>query len=149
MKELEKQKLDRLVFLRKQAGLTQDEVSAKMKMTRSSYSLIESGKIKLSDFHLRVLEKDFGFDKNYILNGDPIEDMGKSTTAKHTKTNEIPQWKDMMEMVFNMANDINFLKKEIMSIKGNLNFNSGEQKQGREVPMYLKEGEKAPLKKVA
>ena len=80
--------LDRLVFLRKQAGLTQDDIAAKLKMNRASYSLIESGKIKLSDFHLRILKKEFGFDTNFILNGDAIENMGKSTTAKHTKTNE-------------------------------------------------------------
>lgn len=66
---MESTNYQRLKFLRKQAGLTQADMAKALGIKGSSYSLIESGRTKISDYHLQVIKDILKLDINYIVNG--------------------------------------------------------------------------------
>lgn len=66
-------KIQRLKFLRENAGLSQKDMAEALDMTKSGYSLIETGKTKLNETHLVILKDKFNFDINFILQGDELD----------------------------------------------------------------------------
>lgn len=56
-----------LIELRKEKGLTQQQVANYLKIDRSNYSKYERGKLEVSIYMLRELSKFYGVSTDYLL----------------------------------------------------------------------------------
>jgi len=56
-----------LIELRKEKGLTQQQVATYLKIDRSNYSKYERGKLEVSIYMLRELSKFYGVSTDYLL----------------------------------------------------------------------------------
>ncbi len=124
----------RLKIERKRKNLTQDEVSKALGIGRPTYTNIErSTSDEVNIYYLQVLNEKYGFDVDYIVGNAA----NSQSNLKHTKpTQEIPQWKEMMEMMFDLKGAVNKLEKDVMFIKGRVGFKPGVViNAGKEVPL--------------
>ena len=115
-------KTQRLKILRENAGLSQKDVADALDMTKSGYSLIENGKTKLNESHLKTLQNKFGFDINYIIQGDSDDinlDASVLDLLKMENTTLKSQVKQLMELVAELTATVKLLSNKMGKLEGN------------------------------
>ena len=75
---------DRIVLIRKDAGLSQGEMAEKLNLTRNYISLIECGNRVPSDRTISDICREFGINENWLRTG--VGEMKSETTQRQKLT---------------------------------------------------------------
>lgn len=60
---------ERIKKLRKKENLTQEEFAKKIKMSRSNYTSIETGKQKITERNIKIICEQFNVNEDWLING--------------------------------------------------------------------------------
>ena len=62
--------VERIKDVRKALGLNQTDFAKRIDLTQTAYSMIESGRNRLSDKHIKLVASEFGVNENWIRTGE-------------------------------------------------------------------------------